>query len=96
MLFFFSDRLCIFDSKDDQSEKDTPPGKKKARHLITLEQNMDILRRYDREESTATVRKVLHHPESMLPNVGKDREMITAAIKAAAGRNIQVSIYFYP
>ena len=46
---------------------------------------MDILRRYDRGESTAADRNVLNLPESMSRTVRKDREKITAAVKARAG-----------
>ena len=63
------------------SEKDTP-GKKKARKSITLEQIMDILRRYNRGESTAAIKNTLNLPESMLRTIRKDREKITAAVKA--------------
>ena len=70
--------------KRDLSSRDTP-GKKTARKSITLEQKMDILRRYDRGESTATIRNQLNLPESMLRTIRKDREKITAAIKAGAG-----------
>ena len=69
--------------KRDQSEKDTP-GKKKAGKSITLEQKMDILQRYDREESTAAIRKALNLPESMLCTISKNREKITEAIKAGS------------
>ena len=41
-----SDHLCIINPKHDLSDKDAP-GKKKARKSITLEQKMDISRRYD-------------------------------------------------
>ena len=44
--------------KHDLSEKDAP-GKKKARKSVTMEQKMDILRRYDRGELTATIRNKL-------------------------------------
>ena len=48
--------------KHDISEKDAPPGKKKAKKSIILKQKMDILRRYDREESTAAIRNTLNLP----------------------------------
>ena len=70
--------------KHDLSEKDAP-GKKKARKSLTLEQKMDILRRYDRGESTTAIRNALNLPESMLRTIRKDREKITAAVKAGAG-----------
>ena len=69
--------------KLDQSEKDAP-DKKKAMKSITLEQKMDILRRYDRGESTTTIRNTLDLPESTLHMIRKDRE-ITAAVKAWGG-----------
>ena len=70
--------------KRDISEKDAP-GKKKARKSITLEQKMDILRRYDGGESTAAIRNALNLPESTLCTIRKDKEKITAAVKAGAG-----------
>ena len=79
--------------KRDQSEKDALPGKKKARKSITLEQQkMDILRRYDRGESTADIRNALNLPESTLRTIRKDREKIMEAVKAGAGScSIKVS-----
>ena len=71
-------------SKHDQSEKDTP-GKKEVRKLITVEQKVYILRRYDRGELTAAIHNVLNLLESMLCTIRKDREKITAAVKAGAG-----------
>ena len=70
--------------KCDQSDKDVP-GKKKTRKLIKLEQKIDIIGRHNREESTAAIRKALKLPESMLRTIRKDREKITAAVKASAG-----------
>ena len=46
---------------------------------------MDILRRYDRGESTAAIRNTLNLPESTLRTTRKDREKVTAAFKAGAG-----------
>ena len=51
---------------------------------MTLEQKMDILRRYDRGESTAAIRNSLNLPEFSLRTIRKDREKITAAIKTGA------------
>ena len=70
--------------KSDLSDKDAP-GKKKARKSTTLEQKINILRRYDRGESTAAIRNGLNLPESTLCTIRKDREKITAAVKAGAG-----------
>ena len=56
------------------------PGKK-----ITLEQKVDIIRRYDRGESTNAIRNVLHLPESTLQTIRIDREKILAVFKAGAG-----------
>ena len=70
--------------KCDQSEKDAL-GKNKARKSITLEHKIDILRRYDKGELTAAIRDTLNLPESTLHTIRKDREKITAAIKAGAG-----------
>ena len=82
MLFFFSDRLCIMAPESDQSEEDSPLGKKNSRKSITLEQKMDILRRYDRGESTAAIRNALNLANSTLRTIRKDREKIMAAAKA--------------
>ena len=84
MCILCSDRLCIMAPKRGLSAKDAS-GKKKARKSITMGQKMDILRRYDREESTATIHNVLNLPESTLRTIRKDREKITSAIKAGAG-----------
>ena len=70
--------------KRDLNEKHDP-GKKKSRKSITIEQKMDILRRFDRGESTAAICNVLNLPESTLHKIRKDREKITAAFKAGAG-----------
>ena len=70
--------------KRDLSGKDVPPGKKPTRKLITLEQKMDVLRRYDKGESTAAIRNELNLPESMLRTVRKAKEKITAAFKTGA------------
>ena len=70
--------------KRDLSEKDAS-GKKKARKSITMEQNMDILLRYDKGESTTAIHNALDLPESMLRTIRKGREKIMAAIKAGAG-----------
>ena len=64
--------------KSDPSAKDSP-GKKKARKFITLEQKMDILRRYDRGKSTAAIHNELNLPESRLHTIRKDMEKIMAA-----------------
>ena len=70
--------------KHDLSEKDAP-GKKKVRKSVTLEQKMDILRRYDTGKLTAAIRNALNPPESMLHTFRKDREKITASVKAGGG-----------
>ena len=70
--------------KRDLSEKDAPPGKIQTRKTITLEQKVDIIRRYDRGESTAAIRNALHLPKSMLRTIRKDKEKIMAAFKAGA------------
>ena len=71
--------------KDNQSEKDSPLSKKKTRKTITLEQKMDILRRYDRGESTAAIRSVLNLPYSTLLYIRDHREKIMAVIKSGTG-----------
>ena len=82
---FFSDPLCSMAPKCDLSEKDSPPGKNQTRKSITIEQKMDISRRYDRGESAATIRNALNLPESTLRTIKKGREKITAAFKAGEG-----------
>ena len=69
--------------KCDLSKKDNF-GKKKSRTSITIEQKKDILRRYNRGESTAAIRNALNLSETMLHTIRKDRENITAAFKAGA------------
>ena len=71
--------------KRDLSGKDAPPDKKQTRKTITLEQKVDIIRRYDRGRSTNAIRNALHLPESMLRTIRKNREKILAAFKAGAG-----------
>ena len=78
--------------ESDQSEEDAPPDKKNLRKSITLAQKLDILRRYDRGESTDDIRSVFHLAESTLRTIRKNRERILAAVDIEAGRNIQVSI----
>ena len=72
--------------KHDLSGKDTPPGKKQTRKTITLEQKVDIIRRYDRGESSNAIRNTLHLLESTLQTIMKDREKILAAFKAGGRR----------
>ena len=71
--------------KRDVSGKDAPPGKKQTRKTIMLEQEVDIIRRYDRGETTNAIRNALHLPELTLQTIRKDREKILAAFKAEAG-----------
>ena len=71
--------------KGDLSGKDAPPSKKLTKKSITLEQKMDVLRGYNRGESTAAICNPLNLPESTLRTIRKDKEKITAAIKAGAG-----------
>ena len=52
---------------------------------MTLEQKVDIIRRYNKGESNAVIRNVLHLPESTLRTIQKDKEKIMAAFKAGAG-----------
>ena len=53
---------------------------------------MDILRRYDRGESTPAIQNTFNLPEFMLRTIRKDREKITAAVKAgASGASTKVS-----
>ena len=48
--------------KRDLRGKDAPSGKKQTRKTIMLEQKVDIIRRYDRGESTNATRKALNLP----------------------------------
>ena len=72
-------------TKRDLREKDAPPGKKQIRKTTTLEQKVDIIRRYDRGKPTATIRNALHPPESTLQTIQRDKEKIMATFKAGAG-----------
>ena len=79
-------------SKRDLSGKDAPPGKKLTGKSINLEQEMDVLRRYDRGESTAAIRTVLNLPEIKLHTIRNNKEKIMAAFKAwALNVSIRVS-----
>ena len=71
--------------KCDLSEKDALPGKKQTKKTISLEEKVDIIRRYNRGESTAAIRNTLHLPEPTLRTIRKDKEKIMAAFKAGAG-----------
>ena len=71
--------------KRNPSEKDAPPAKKQCRKTITLEQKVGIIRRYDRGESTVTIKAALNLLESTLQTIRKDKEKILAAFKAGAG-----------
>ena len=53
--------------KRDLSAKDAP-SKKKARKSITLEQKMDILRRYNRGESTAAIHNMKEKENGPMPD----------------------------
>ena len=66
-------------------KKDAPPGKKQTKKAITLEQKVDIIRRYGRGKSISAIRNALHLPESTLWTIQKDKEKIMAAFKARPG-----------
>ena len=59
-------------------------SKKRVRKSITMEEKLDVIRRYDRGESTNAIRGALNFPESTLRTIRKDREKILAAVKAGA------------
>ena len=59
-------------------------SKKRVRKSITLEEKLDVIRRYDRGESTNAIRGALNFPESTLHTIRKDREKILAVVKAGA------------
>ena len=83
--FFFCVIVVHHALKCDLSGKYTPPGKKQTRKTITLEQKVDIIRRYNGGESTNAIRNALHLPESTLRSIRKDKKKILAAFKAGAG-----------
>ena len=70
--------------KHDLSEKDAPPGKKQARKTITLEQKVDIIRKYDTGSLLLPFRTRCIC-QSTLQMIWKDKEKIMAAFKAGAG-----------
>ena len=71
--------------KRDLIKKETPPAKKMSRKTITIEQKVDIIRRYERGESTNAIKLAVNLPESTLRTIRKDKEKILAAFKAGAG-----------
>ena len=74
--------------KHDQRKRVTRHGKKKKYKVVTLKQKMDILRRYDRGESTETIRKEVHLSAPTICKVRRDREKIMAAVEAGAGSSL--------
>ena len=77
--------------EDDQSEEDAPTSKKKTKKMITLERKMDILRRFDRGESKAAIKRRFRVGNTTLHNVRKNRERIMAAVKLGAGSATRVT-----
>ena len=77
--------MCIMAPKHDLSKKDAPPAKKMSRKTITIEQKVDIIRRYKRGESTNAIKLTLNLPESTLRTIRKDKKNVLAAFKAGAG-----------
>ena len=71
--------------KRDLAGKTEPAAKKSSRKTITIEQKVDIIRRYERGESTNSIRLALGLPESMLRTIRKDKEKIMVAFKAETG-----------
>ena len=61
------------------------PCQENEQETITIEQKVDIIRRYEREESTNAIKLALNLPESTLRTIRKDKEKIMAAFKAGAG-----------
>ena len=59
-------------------------SQKRVRKAIILEEKLDVIRRYDRGESTNAIRGALNFPESTLRTIRKDREKILSAVKAGA------------
>ena len=49
-----------------------------------MEEKLDVIRRYDRGESTSAIRGALNFPESTLRTIRKDREKILATVKSGA------------
>ena len=77
--------------KYNQSEKAAPPRKKKTKKLITLEEKMDILRSYDRGESTLAIKRRFCVSDSVLHTLRKNREKVMAAVKLGAGSLTRVT-----
>ena len=72
-------------TKRDLAGKTEPAAKKSSRKTITIEQKVDIIRRYERRESTNVIKLALCLPESTLRTIRKDKEKIMAAFKAGTG-----------
>ena len=58
--------LCIMAPKHDLAGKTDSAAKKSSRKTITIEQKVDIIRRYERGETTNVVRLALGLPENKL------------------------------
>ena len=67
--------------KRDLAGKTDPPAKKSTRKSITIEQKVDIIRRYERGETTSAIRLTLGLPESTLRTIRKDKDKILDAFK---------------
>ena len=59
-------------------------SKKRGRKAITFEEKLDVIRRYERGETTSAIRGALNFPESTLRTIRKDKEKILAAVRAGA------------
>ena len=73
--------------KNDLAGKTEPAAKKSSRKTITIVQKVDIIRRYERGESTNAIKLALGLPESTLRTIRKDKEKIMAAFKAGTGES---------
>ena len=71
--------------KRQLKDKSEPEKKKGTRKTITVEQKVDVIRRYERGESTAAIKLALGLPESTLRTIRKDKDKIMAAFKAGTG-----------
>ena len=76
--------------KHDLAGKTDPAATK--RKTITIEQKIDIIRRYERGESMNAIRLALGQPESTLCTIHEDKGKIMAAFKAGTGASSRVSL----
>ena len=71
-------------SSKRKASESSDSAKKRPRKAITMEEKLEVIRRYDRGESTNAIRGAMNFPESTLRTIRKDREKILGAVKAGA------------